>query len=108
MSIDPDELPEGDETQHLARRFDSRTETATTAVLETIELHSGVDAIDLPPLSDRVNPDALNEFIDQAPPNPDGEALRVGFAYAGYWVVVRSDAHVTVWPHQTEDSDNGQ
>lgn len=107
MSIDLEERPD-DETQLLTRRFGSRTETATTAVLDTIELHSGVDATVLPPLSERVNPDALNEFIERTPPAPGDEVLRVGFAYAGYRVVVRSDGHVTVWPHQTGDADEGR
>lgn len=107
MSTDPDDPPD-DDAGDLTRRFDSQTETPTTAVLEAIEAHSGIDATELPPLSERVSPDALNEFIQQTPASPASEALRVEFAYANYWVTVRSDNHVTVQTHQTDDAADGR
>lgn len=106
MTTDPKEPV--DEAQRLTRRFDPQTETPTTAILETIEEHSGVDATDLPPLGERVNSDALNELIQQTPLAPATEPLEVTFVYAGYWVTVRNDASVTVTTHQPEDSSDGR
>lgn len=93
--VDPDPLTIG---------FDSTTEQPATAVLAAVEKHSGVDATALPPLDESLDPDSLDELITDAGAGADDSVATVEFTYAGYYVTVRSDEHVTVVP-RTDESD---
>lgn len=84
-----------DDDDRSSRRFDPRTENPTTAVIETVEEHSGVDATELPPLSDSVDPDSLNNLVT-SPSGSQDDVLTVTFTYAGYRVAVHSDGLVGV------------
>ena len=65
-------------------------EAATTAVLEAVSLSSGVPLLELPPLSEAVDPDGLNALCR------DRMGARVEFDYAGQTVVVREDQTIEV------------
>jgi len=66
-------------------------EAATTAVLEAVSLSSGVPLLELPPLSEAVDPDGLNALCRN-----QGTGARVEFDYAGQTVVVREDETIAV------------
>jgi len=69
---------------------------AVLSVLETVAAAERVDPIDLPPLSDAVDPEALNELF--RPPTGDRAAVTVTFEYCGYEITVDGPAAVTVEP----------
>ncbi|WP_135366594.1 HalOD1 output domain-containing protein [Halosimplex halophilum] len=74
------------------------TEPATPviSILEAVAAADRTEALDLPPLSAAVDPEALNALLD-----PSGNASapkRVTFDYAGRTVTVRRDGGVVVDP----------
>ena len=72
----------------MTANADSLTETI---VLELSEV-TGVDPLDLPPLYDAVDVDALQQLFDR------GEDVEVTFGVAGCEVTVRDHDDVTVTP----------
>lgn len=78
---------------------DSTTMRVVSAVAEA----TGRDVIDLPPLADSVDPDALETIVADA-----GNGHRVGvevrFAYAGCDVAVEAGGEVTVGPAPPDPS----
>lgn len=69
-------------------------EAATTAVLEAVSLSSGVPLLELPPLSEAIDPDGLNAIC-----RGQQTAANVQFQYAGQTVIVHEDRTVEV--HQS-------
>lgn len=65
---------------------------SSTAVVEAVASAKGVDEVDLPPLNDAVDPDALNALFK---PRDDPEGL-VTFTYADCEVTVFSNDRVDV------------
>ena len=77
------------------KRSDDRTHiesdaTASEAVVATVADRTGADPIDLPPLYDAIDPDALDAIFR------DGRPGRVSFEYAGYEMTVCGRDQVTV------------
>lgn len=77
------------------KRTDDRTHiesdaTASEAVVATVADRAGADPIDLPPLYDAIDPDALDAIFR------DGRPGRVSFEYVGYEVTVCGRDQVTV------------
>ncbi|ELY49217.1 HalOD1 output domain-containing protein [Natronolimnohabitans innermongolicus] len=60
--------------------------TPVNAVIEAVAETTDSDPLDLPPLYDAVDPDALNTLITGAETN-----TRVQFQYAGFDVVVQDE-----------------
>jgi hypothetical protein len=72
----------------------------TTSVVLAVADAAGIDPIDLPPIYDIVDPDALDGLFGAAGGRRlDGE---VSFRYYGYLVTVRSDGGLTVEPTDVE------
>ncbi|WP_209452119.1 HalOD1 output domain-containing protein [Halosimplex halophilum] len=70
--------------------------TTVLSVLETVAAAERADPVDLPPLADAVDPQALNDLFE-----PSGEKLApvtVRFEYCGYEVTVRGVGSVTAEP----------
>ena len=65
-------------------------------VVTAVARHLGVDEMELPPLSDVVDPDALDRLIARSADGPSGGRVRVGFEYCGVEVVVEGDRTVSV------------
>ena len=63
-----------------------RPRSVCAEIAELDANREGVDAVDLPPINDVVDADALETLA--------GDAVRVSFAYAGYEVVVDGDVRV--------------
>lgn len=70
-------------------------QTASLAVIETVAAVSGTDPIELPPLYDVINPDALNALFEPHD-RRTGSGLRVEFSYNGFDIVVREGPKVVV------------
>jgi hypothetical protein len=71
---------------------------ASTAIVEAMAAATGQDVIDLPPLQESVDVDALETLVQQGngESNPQGATpvggpVEVTFEYHGYTVVVASD-----------------
>ena len=75
----------------------SEAPVSQTVVLAVAEA-TGEDPIELPPLYDTVDPDALNELFDSDAPGAERVDGHVEFAYADCDVTVRADGRVTVAP----------
>lgn len=65
-------------------------ETVSERVIQAVATTSSADPLELPPLYDAVDPDALDSLVTEM---TDGEVV---FAYAGYEVTVRSDGTIMV------------
>lgn len=79
----------------------------TTRVVRAVAAEEGVDPLDLPPLSDVVDPDALDRLFD---PSRCGTATEDGtcevwFSYAGWEVHVRDGVPVLRGTANPPDAD---
>jgi hypothetical protein len=81
-------------TTELAVDSQPVSQTVVLAVAEA----TGDDAMELPPLYDTVDPDALNELFDSSTGGAVGRSGRVEFTYAGCDVTVHADERVAVSP----------
>lgn len=66
-------------------------EEAATTVVEEVARVKDTDPLELDPLYQVVDPDALNELVAHA-----ADAVTIDFEYEGHVVTVRGDGHVTV------------
>lgn len=71
------------------------TRGINAAVLEAVARAAGVQALELPPLYDAVDPDALERLFAGVAGETRVGSLCVQFEYAGYVVTVRGDGEVT-------------
>lgn len=73
---------------------DADADTLTERIVEATTDVAGTDALDLPPLYDAVDPDALEALYDR-----DGvDGPEVAFSYADCGVTVHGDGSVSVTP----------
>lgn len=72
-------------------RIDGEEIEPVSKVIETVAQAKGVDPLDLAPLADELDTDALNNLMTLS----DG-VVEVSFAYEGYTVTVRSTGRVAL------------
>lgn len=72
----------------------STAQHVTVAVVEHVATREDVDPLDLPPLNDVIDPDALTALFE----DPESAAHRVTFSYNGYEIVVEGPEQVQVTP----------
>lgn len=65
----------------------------TEAIIEAVATASGVDPLDLPPIYEFVDPDALNTFFDRHTGAPNAV---LGFEIETWNVFVRADGKIKV------------
>lgn len=70
------------------------THSLTVTVVEQVANRENVDPLELPPLHDAIDPDALDALFDKPEAAVDG----VTFRYQGYEVVVEGPERVRVTP----------
>ncbi|QLH84084.1 HalOD1 output domain-containing protein [Halosimplex pelagicum] len=70
--------------------------TIVLSVLETVAAAERVDPVDLPPLSETLDPEALNGLF--GPVSGDRAPVTVAFEYCGYEVTVDGSGAVTAEP----------
>lgn len=77
--------------------FDPRDDDIALEVLFGLEAVTGRDATDLPPITEFVDPDALNELFRSG--RSEGS---VRFTVPGYGVAVHSDGRLVITPEDEE------
>lgn len=86
---------------HYLLRYDQTEDDVASLLVLAFEEIIGRDATELPPLSDCVDPDALNTLFSadrtHAPPNGS-----VHFSYHGHDVSIHSDGEILVSPRNGE------
>jgi hypothetical protein len=93
--MDPS-APHHDETNGAAeweRRYDWSQTSPSEAVLETVGSVSGTDLLELPPMNNVVDLDALDAIVRHGR-RRRRTSIDVSFRYQGYTVVVRMDGTV--------------
>lgn len=65
-------------------------ETATKQVVRTVAETTETDPLELPPLYETIDPDALDALVE------DMEAGTISFPYVGHEITVNSDGTVTI------------
>lgn len=98
------------ETGNLTVRYNPATETYrtvcswgnesfTTTVVEAVEAIQDNEVTELPPLFERVDPDALEQlFQSTADSEHQRTAGRLTFPYAGFLVTIHADGEITFNP----------
>lgn len=69
-------------------------EQLSTKVVERVAAFKGTESVELDPLYEAINPDALNHLFTN--PNGADRSGRITFAYCGCEVVVEDDGQVLV------------
>ena len=88
--INPDDSSATLTTLITADWDDDSERTPMCAVVSAVAEAEGVDVVDLPPLYNSIDPEALNRVFSS------GAVESVEFEYAGYTVVVRGGGEVVV------------
>jgi hypothetical protein len=72
-------------------------DSASAAVIDAIERVSGISALDMRPIYESVDPDALDALLHRA--TTTGNPRTVSFGYDGYRVTLDSSGggHVSEW-----------
>lgn len=81
----------------------SQQRRVSTAVIEAVADHAGVEPTDLPPLYESVESDALDALFQSLPRGPLRRMGDVTFSYAGYFVRVTADGAVEVLSEPSGD-----
>ncbi|WP_135534598.1 HalOD1 output domain-containing protein [Halostella pelagica] len=76
----------------------AETESATEAVVIATAEATDADPLELDPLFDAVDPDALNRLFESSDDGSDRPSGRIEFTYAGCDVSVYADRRVVVSP----------
>lgn len=90
------EFHEGTGTYRV--RFDATDRLATEAVISTVSAATGVDVLELPPLYDAVDPDALCSLFSPSSGRSRRFRGSVAFAYADCLVTVDGRGTIEVEP----------
>lgn len=89
----------GSNGSHHVRHDWAENDNISTTILLAVSDLTGRSVDELAPLSDIVNPDALDELLrpDEAAPGRE-PPVSVAFEYEGYEVTVRRDGHIKIQP----------
>lgn len=71
-------------------------EKPSLTVIDRIAALEETDPVELPPLYDAIDPEALDSLVDPPATDDSRTASTVRFAYCGYDVRVRSDGEIMV------------
>ena len=74
----------------MSLRTSEHVEGHVFEIVESIAEAEGVDAVDLPPLGETLDTDALETLVSSE------RDVTITFEYAGYWVGVDSRGTVTI------------
>jgi hypothetical protein len=88
-------------TRPVLKRFDwTSYESASVAVIEAIADASNEEVIDLPPLYEMVDPDALDRLVTDDPYSPTPGQVDVSFTFDGYLVRITSAGDGYICPQE--------
>ena len=94
----PDGIEDRESESSYRTRFDPGERTASEAVIGAVSTATGVDAMELPPIYDAVDPDALCNLVSPAAPRSGRFRGTVTFEYADTLVTVDGRGVVEVDP----------
>ncbi|MFD1565167.1 HalOD1 output domain-containing protein [Haloarchaeobius amylolyticus] len=89
---DPTDKP----TDQRVTTFDPADSRPSEAVVTAVATQLETDPVELSPLYDVVDPDALDDLVDHAQRTGTDETQLVWFTYEGFAVGVRSDGQVRI------------
>ena len=94
------------ETYHAKHDWDD-SESLSTTVIRAVEAATDTDPVDMEPLYERLDPDALNALF--SPRSADGPHLdgQIVFSLDGRDVAVHSSGHILVDVSDIEEDDSG-
>lgn len=78
-------------------------EDVSMAVVDAVADATGADPLELPPLCDVVDPDAVDSLVQADRPAAERSLLEIRFSVAGCEVVVDSGGNVTATPGGDRD-----
>ncbi|AEH38881.1 HalOD1 output domain-containing protein [Halopiger xanaduensis] len=88
---------DGDDTPAvLHTSFDGGSDSIVVAIVEAVATVTGEDPIDMPPLFDTINPEALNRLV--APSTPRDQHVEISFEYQDCQITVSSRGDTVVVP----------
>lgn len=64
-------------------------------VVEAVAEHDETDMVELPPLGESINPDALDSLFESVTDPPDSET-QISLDYYGYTVRIDADRSITI------------
>lgn len=82
----------------MVSRRSTNTGRVSTAVLEALEEVTGTDRLDLPPLYETIDSDALDRLVASLDGTDGDGPATIEFSYAGHRVTVTDDGDVSVTP----------
>ena len=88
--------PADEPTAQCVTTFDPADSRPSEAVVTAVATQLEADPVELSPLYDVVNPDALDDLVEHAQRTETGETQLVWFTYEGFDVGVRSDGQVRI------------
>lgn len=87
-------------TKPIRTTFDWGTISPSIAVVETVARARDEEPTAVPPLFDRLDPDALDLVFEDWLKGPGKDEIRLSFPFAAHEVTVTSGGEVTVEPLQ--------
>lgn len=73
-------------------------ESLTVRVVEEVAEREGVDPLDLPPLHDSIDTDALESLFSGPIAGAERDGVEITFTYRGYAVTVAADGAIEINP----------
>lgn len=92
-----DREPIDQSTNTIQTEFDWTDVEPSTAIIELIAEATDCDPIDLEPLYESVDPDALDRLVRGNGVDPHDQRLSVSFSFDGHAVAVRSSGVVELY-----------
>lgn len=81
--------------ERTAHTFEGGT-TISTTIVDAVACASGTDPMDLPPLYEHVDLEALDELVAHDVGHPTNTDLTITFSFESYEVSVRGDGEIVV------------
>ncbi|MBZ6495330.1 HalOD1 output domain-containing protein [Natrinema longum] len=92
----PDDGPEANASRYVTTFDPEAGERASDAIVTAVAAIVGTDSVDLPPLYDAVDPEALDSLVEHAQRMEDAGTHQVWFTYESFDVGVRTDGEIRI------------
>lgn len=85
----------------VAGQSGDQGDSVTQVIVERVAAERGVEPLELPPLYQAIDPEALEALITSS---SEGQELRLTFSYGGHRVSVTESGSVEVGDHSKSDA----
>ena len=97
--VEPEEAADYDSATDTYRvSFDATSHSLNESIISTVAAVSGTEPMELPPLYDVLDPDALEALIELNAARPAESDIHVTFTFNGYTVTVHTYGIIAVQP----------